>query len=55
MIDKKTQKYDRQLRLWQSHGQEALEECSILMIGSNNLACEMLKNLVLPGISYVIF
>jgi amyloid beta precursor protein binding protein 1 len=44
------QKYDRQLRLWGSHGQESLQESSILMIGSNFTGCETLKNMVLPGI-----
>jgi NEDD8-activating enzyme E1 regulatory subunit len=43
-------KYDRQLRLWGSHGQESLHESSILLIGSNFTGCETLKNIVLPGI-----
>lgn len=43
-------KYDRQLRLWHKHGQEALESSSICIIGSNNLSTETMKNLVLPGV-----
>lgn len=51
----KTQKYDRQLRLWAANGQEALEKSSVCMIGSNNLGTEVLKNLILPGVgSYTI-
>merc|ERR1719354_640091 len=48
--DSKTQKYDRQLRLWNSHGQEELEQSSVCLIGANNLGTEALKNLILPGI-----
>jgi amyloid beta precursor protein binding protein 1 len=43
-------KYDRQLRLWGSHGQLELQKASILLVGSNFTGCETLKNLVLPGI-----
>ncbi|KAL7749205.1 hypothetical protein RI367_005357 [Sorochytrium milnesiophthora] len=48
--DQKTQKYDRQLRLWQGHGQSALENASVCLIGSSAVGTEILKNLVLPGI-----
>lgn len=43
-------KYDRQLRLWGAHGQKALMESHICMLGSSACATETLKNLVLPGI-----
>jgi amyloid beta precursor protein binding protein 1 len=43
-------KYDRQLRLWGSHGQIELQKSSVLLVGSNFTGCETLKNLVLPGI-----
>ena len=48
----KEQKYDRQLRLWAAHGQQALEEAEILLIntGSGTVGVETLKNLVLPGL-----
>ncbi|KAI8609685.1 amyloid beta precursor protein-binding protein 1 [Chytriomyces sp. MP71] len=46
----KEAKYDRQLRLWQAHGQRALESASILVVNANATATETLKNLVLPGI-----
>lgn len=49
VIDQKV-KYDRQLRLWHAHGQAALESANLCMLGSNNLAGEVLKNLILPGI-----
>lgn len=43
-------RYDRQLRLWGTHGQRKLSQASICCFGSSALACEILKNLVLPGI-----
>lgn len=48
----KEKKYDRQLRLWGSHGQQALEDAHILLInsGSGTVGVETLKNLVLPSI-----
>ncbi|KAJ1539624.1 NEDD8-activating enzyme E1 regulatory subunit, partial [Nowakowskiella sp. JEL0078] len=49
-IDFKTQKYDRQLRLWKAHGQQALEQTSLCLINANPVGSELLKNLVLPGI-----
>lgn len=47
----KDQKYDRQLRLWGSNGQNALEEAHVCLInnGSGVVGVETLKNLVLPG------
>lgn len=48
--DAHTQKYDRQLRLWASSGQTALEASNLLVVGSNSTATSTLKNLVLPGI-----
>eukprot|EP01089_Gocevia_fonbrunei_P001628 TRINITY_DN1150_c0_g1_i3.p1 TRINITY_DN1150_c0_g1~~TRINITY_DN1150_c0_g1_i3.p1 ORF type:complete len:551 (-),score=151.11 TRINITY_DN1150_c0_g1_i3:32-1642(-) len=50
-VDKeKTAKYDRQLRLWGAHGQQALENSKILLLGAGPTGTETLKNLVLPGI-----
>ncbi|KAF9104495.1 NEDD8-activating enzyme E1 regulatory subunit [Mortierella sp. AM989] len=49
-MDAKTQKYDRQLRLWGNNGQEALESAHILLINATAAGCEILKNMVLPGI-----
>lgn len=48
-IDKST-KYDRQLRLWESTGQQKLEDSSICLINATATGSELLKNLVLPGI-----
>ncbi|PKK76763.1 NEDD8-activating enzyme E1 regulatory subunit-like protein [Rhizophagus irregularis] len=50
IIDKKTQKYDRQLRLWQASGQTALETAKVCLINGTATGCEILKDLVLPGI-----
>lgn len=49
-MDSKSKRYDRQLRLWQSHGQMKLEESSICLLNASSLGTEILKNLVLPGI-----
>ena len=55
----KEKKYDRQLRLWATSGQRALEESHVLLIipdrgtegsGSSVAGTETLKNLVLPGV-----
>ncbi|XP_040265216.1 NEDD8-activating enzyme E1 regulatory subunit [Bufo bufo] len=46
----KEQKYDRQLRLWGDHGQEALEMAHVCLINATATGTEILKNLVLPGI-----
>ncbi|XP_067939291.1 NEDD8-activating enzyme E1 regulatory subunit-like [Watersipora subatra] len=46
----KTQKYDRQLRLWGENGQALLESCSLCLINATATGCETLKNLILPGI-----
>ncbi|ESO03022.1 hypothetical protein HELRODRAFT_112383 [Helobdella robusta] len=49
-VDLKTQKYDRQLRLWGDHGQISLEAAKICLINANATGTEILKNMVLPGI-----
>ncbi|KAK6202789.1 uncharacterized protein RJT21DRAFT_21614 [Scheffersomyces amazonensis] len=49
IVDKET-KYDRQLRLWASTGQSNLENSHICLINATTTGCEILKNLVLPGI-----
>jgi amyloid beta precursor protein binding protein 1 len=49
-MDNKSRRYDRQLRLWQSHGQMKLEESCICLLNATPLGTEILKNLVLPGI-----
>jgi NEDD8-activating enzyme E1 regulatory subunit len=46
----KARKYDRQLRLWDLSGQEALESAHVCLLGSSALASETAKNLVLPGL-----
>ena len=48
-FDKDT-KYDRQLRLWASAGQQNLESSSICLVNATATGCEILKNLILPGI-----
>lgn len=48
--DAKTQRYDRQLRLWASSGQAALERASLVIGPATATSAQILKNLVLPGI-----
>lgn len=43
-------KYDRQLRLWGSNGQNRLEESHIALFGATATGCEILKNLILPSV-----
>jgi len=49
-LTEKEKKYDRQMRLWGGHGQEALETAHICVVGSGPTASETLKNLVLPNV-----
>ncbi|KAG2216999.1 hypothetical protein INT45_003037 [Circinella minor] len=49
----KTQKYDRQLRLWATTGQTALENSKICLLNATATGCEILKNLVLPGVGNI--
>ncbi|RKP23875.1 NEDD8-activating enzyme E1 regulatory subunit [Syncephalis pseudoplumigaleata] len=49
-MDTKTQRYDRQLRLWQASGQMALESAHVCLVNGTATGTEILKNLVLPGI-----
>ena len=44
-----TDKYDRQLRLWEGHGQRLLGTGKCIMLGTSSAGTETLKNLVLPG------
>ncbi|KAL7273008.1 hypothetical protein RUND412_004152 [Rhizina undulata] len=46
----KEKKYDRQLRLWGINGQSRLESSHIALVNATATGCEVLKNLVLPGI-----
>ena len=48
------QRYDRQLRLWGTHGQRKLSAGSVLCMGSGAVATEVLKSLVLPGIGWFV-
>ncbi|KAI5970291.1 hypothetical protein CANMA_000643 [Candida margitis] len=48
-VDKEAQ-YDRQLRLWATSGQSNLENSHIALINASATGCEVLKNLILPGI-----
>lgn len=44
------QRYDRQLRLWQSTGQGLLELSKVCLVNATSTGCEVLKNLVLPNV-----
>ena len=48
--DRHTQRYDRQLRLWNKSGQSSLESAHVLVVGASALSSHILKNLVLPGL-----
>lgn len=51
MPDPKAKRYDRQLRIWGTHGQQRLENCSICLLNCGPTGSETLKNLVLGGIA----
>ncbi|KAH3677269.1 hypothetical protein WICPIJ_008984 [Wickerhamomyces pijperi] len=48
----KEEKYDRQLRLWQSSGQSNLEHSRIVLVSPNLASLELMKNLILPGLGH---
>ncbi|KAH9250683.1 hypothetical protein BASA81_011535 [Batrachochytrium salamandrivorans] len=49
-MDGHSQKYDRQLRLWQAHGQSILQKSHICLLNGSAVGAETLKNLILPGV-----
>jgi NEDD8-activating enzyme E1 regulatory subunit len=46
-------KYDRQLRMWGTDGQQRLNKSNVLCLGLTAAGTETLKNLVLPGLGYI--
>eukprot|EP00761_Pharyngomonas_kirbyi_P002756 gb/GECH01002760.1/.p1 GENE.gb/GECH01002760.1/~~gb/GECH01002760.1/.p1 ORF type:complete len:526 (+),score=152.57 gb/GECH01002760.1/:1-1578(+) len=48
--DTKEQRYDRQCRLWGTHGQKHIESSNLLVLNASATSSELLKNLVLPGV-----
>lgn len=49
-----SERYDRQIRLWGPHGQAAIQSATIIFLGSDCVASEFLKNMVLHGVRNVI-
>lgn len=47
-------KYDRQIRLWNSNGQNSLSNSKICIININTLSSEILKNLILSGVGSIV-
>ena len=43
-------KYDRQLRLWGTHGQRLLSASHVCLLGATGAGTETLKNLILPAV-----
>ncbi|CEP63553.1 Ula1p LALA0_S08e05226g [Lachancea lanzarotensis] len=43
-------KFDRQVRIWGTHGQHIIETSHVCVVGSSPFAFEIVKNLALPGI-----
>lgn len=46
----KDRKFDRQLRLWASSGQSALEHAHIALVGATAVGSELLKDVILPNV-----
>ncbi|SAM04304.1 hypothetical protein [Absidia glauca] len=53
IVDLKTQRYDRQLRLWATSGQAALENAKVCLLSATATGSEVLKNLILPGVGSI--
>ncbi|PNW87795.1 hypothetical protein CHLRE_01g002350v5 [Chlamydomonas reinhardtii] len=51
VADPKSKRYDRQIRIWGTHGQQRLESCCICLLNCGPTGSETLKNLVLGGIA----
>mmetsp|Transcript_20485 Transcript_20485/g.61666 ORF Transcript_20485/g.61666 Transcript_20485/m.61666 type:complete len:555 (-) Transcript_20485:2962-4626(-) len=49
--DSRAKRYDRQIRIWGAHGQDALERAHICLVNAGPTGTEALKNLVLGGIA----
>ena len=49
VIDRQ-RRYDRGIRVWGAHGQEAVEKARICLLNAGPTGAEALKNLVLSGI-----
>ncbi|KAG9396264.1 ubiquitin activating enzyme [Carpediemonas membranifera] len=47
-------KYDRQIRVWGRHGQEALHSARVCVLGTHMAVLEAAKNLALAGISSLV-
>ncbi|TFF86938.1 MAG: hypothetical protein EU551_00010 [Promethearchaeota archaeon] len=43
------ERYDRQVRIWGTKGQQIINECAILIVGAGGTGCEIIKNLTLLG------
>ena len=52
ILNDKSAKYDRQLRLWGNHGQNRLESSRVCLINASTVGTETLKSIVLPGVGY---
>ncbi|KAL3103274.1 hypothetical protein niasHS_002460 [Heterodera schachtii] len=50
LMDQQQKRYDRQIRLWGDDGQLSIQQARVCVFGSNALAAETLKSLVLAGI-----
>ena len=48
------ERYDRQIRLWGLHGQEAIQSSTVYFLGSDSVASEFLKNMLLHGVNSVV-
>eukprot|EP00672_Neobodo_designis_P028677 CAMPEP_0174828110 /NCGR_PEP_ID=MMETSP1114-20130205/1144_1 /TAXON_ID=312471 /ORGANISM="Neobodo designis, Strain CCAP 1951/1" /LENGTH=561 /DNA_ID=CAMNT_0016061819 /DNA_START=65 /DNA_END=1750 /DNA_ORIENTATION=- len=48
--DAEAARYDRSLRLWGAAAQKLLGSAHVVLLGATSTGCEMLKNLVLPGL-----
>jgi ubiquitin-like 1-activating enzyme E1 A len=55
LSEAQTQRYDRQVRVWGAEAQLRIQKAKVLFIGLKGIQVEAAKNLVLAGVSVVIY
>ena len=53
LTEEQKARYDRQIRVWGAEAQSRLQNAKVLVVGLNGLHPELVKNIVLAGVSVV--
>ena len=54
LTDKEVEQYDRQIRLWGVDAQRRMRDALVMVAGMDALGTEVVKNLVLAGVSVIL-